>query len=235
LLVAVYRERNASLVRDVVDQALAESWDVRLWALDSCEAELASYTRETGPTARLAALNQLATGYEPHDAEWIVLSDDDVAVPPGGLRALVGLCSRAEVTLAQPAQDARGFPSHPFTLARPFSILRETRFVETGPMVCVRRSWWETLIEPCVGMGMGWGAEVLWSDQRRAGARLAIVDAVLIRHLFPTGEHYSQTAEKERLRRLLDERGLPSLAALQTTVATWRPWQRQPLGSGPAP
>jgi hypothetical protein len=84
------------------------------------------------------------------------------------------------------------------------------------------------LIEPCVEFGMGWGAEVVWSHQRTGGARLGIVDAVVARHLEPPGQRYEQAPEKERLRRLLDERGLASLVDLQVTVDTWRPWRRRP-------
>ena len=201
---------------------------MRLWALDVTPPQLIPFTRATGPTPRIAGLTKLAGQDGLGEADWIVVTDDDVTLPPRGLATFVGLSARAELSLAQPAQDAGGFPSHPFTLRRPLSLVRETGFVEGGPVICVRSAWWDTLMPQSDEMGMGWGIEILWAAQRRSGARLGVVDGVVMRHLAPPGQRYDQGPEKQRMQRLLDEHGVPSLAALHTTVRTWRPWRRHP-------
>jgi hypothetical protein len=95
-------------------------------------------------------------------------------------------------------------------------------------MICVAAPWWERLIGPCADLGQGWGAEAAWADVLAAGARFGIVDAVRIRHLGRPGAQYPQEVERAQLDRLLRCHGLTSLRELQTTVATWRPWQTDP-------
>lgn len=226
--VSVYRQRNEASCRRLVDAAVALGWSVRLWALDTPIASLAEITTGHGPTARFAALRALAADAVADGAEWVLASDDDVALPADALGTLVSLCGAAGLAAGQPAHDPHGFPSHEFTLARPLSLVRDSQFIETGPTICVRRDWWDRFTEPCAGMGMGWGAELVWSDLRSAGARLGIVDAVPVRHLVPPGRSYDQEPERRRLSGMLHARGLASLEALHVTVATWRPWQPHP-------
>ncbi len=60
------------------------------------------------------------------------------------------------------------------------------------------------------------------------GCALGIVDSVTYLHLDAVGGTYDEAAERARMRTDLAERGIDDLAALQQTLATWRPWRRRP-------
>jgi len=232
----VYRARNAAWATAFLDR-LPPGADVRLWALDRPAPALASLTVGEGPGDRFPLLNR-ALAAPRHPAAWVVLADDDVAVTRGSVAGLVDRCRGAAVDLAQPAHDRRSHVSHDLTRRRPALVAREVGYVEQGPLVVLSPRAQTRLLPLPEDVGMGWGIEYRWSAARRDGLRLAIVDAVAMRHLAPAATGYDIDAARAVGRRLRAEQGLTSVREIQRVTASWPvrrrrpPWARGPAVPG---
>ncbi len=225
LLLSVYRQRNAGRLAPAVDEARSHGWDVRLWALDAADAQLASATDGAGPGAKFPLLNQLVDGEDLERFDWVVVSDDDLELSPGALGQLLAVAEDAGLDLIQPAHTERSHRTFPITLRKPLAVARRTSFVEIGPLFAVRQPWLRRVVPFPPRHDMGWGLELEWFDLAREGARLGIVDATAVRHLGPVGRGYRWRDEHDRLLRDVESRGLVSFRDIQQTLATWRPWQ----------
>ena len=146
-------------------------------------------TREADP------LPQTAMGSDPsavsgrgseqakgHPADWVLVVDDDVALPPRFLDRFVGVAEHHELALAQPAQSLASHAAWPVTRRRRGVLLRESRFVEIGPVTLFRRDALDALA-PFPPLRYGWGLDLHWGAvARERGWRLGIVDALAVRH-----------------------------------------------------
>ena len=226
-IVGIYRRANASVVEELVEPLLAAGWTTAWWALDEVAPELASQTVGEGAGEKLPLLNETISRLGPFDGP-LLLSDDDIAVTRGDLATLVSLALRAGLGIAQPAHAEGSEVSHGITRARTRSRVRLTTFVESGPLVVVAPAWLDRVVPLPAERGMGWGLELDWIDLAAEGCSLGVVDAVRIRHLAKVGGTYDDSALRARMRGELAARGLDGWGPLQTTLATWRPWQRRP-------
>ena len=116
---------------------------------------------------RLSLLNELARHVP--DEGYVVVSDDDVVFTRGTLDALVVLCERARLDLAQPSRsdDNSRFEfnvAHAITRARRLSRVRLTTCVETGPLVVLGPRWRDRILPFPEERGMGWGVELDWHE-----------------------------------------------------------------------
>ena len=236
-LIGVYRRRNTSHVAALVDEALEQGWPTAWWALEAVEPELAHVTVDVGPGMRLSLLNRL--GKHVPEQGYVVVADDDVVFTRGGLCALVALCERARLDLAQPARsdDNSRFEfnvAHAITRSRRLSRVRLTTFVETGPLVVVGPRWRHRILPFPESRGMGWGAELDWYELWKSGCLLGIVDDVRIAHVGEPGRDYDAGREAIRIHEELERRRYEGWKDVQRTVGVWRPWMRTPpwLGNG---
>ena len=236
-LIGVYRRRNAPCVAALVDVALQHGWPTAWWALDEVEPELEHVTVGVGRGMRLSLLNELAR-HAP-DEGYVVVSDDDVVFTRGTLDALVVLCERARLDLAQPSRsdDNSRFEfnvAHAITRARRLSRVRLTTFVETGPLVVVGPRWRDRILPFPEERGMGWGVELDWHELWKGGCVLGIVDDVRVAHVGEPGSDYDAGLEATRIHEELARRRYEGWKDVQRTVGVWRPWTRTPpwLGSG---
>lgn len=226
-LVGVYRRANAAHVAALLAPALRGGWATGWWALDSTAPELADVTVGEGRGEKLPLVNEtlkrigVAT-------PWTLVSDDDVAFRRGDIVRLVRECERARLDLAQPARAPGTNLSHGITRAVRFSRVRRTTFVESGPLVVVGPRFRRRVLPLPEERGMGWGVEIDWFDLMRDGARLGIVDSVIVQHLGETAEHYDHVDMQRRLRAELEARGNPEWNGMRETLAVWRPWRRSP-------
>jgi hypothetical protein len=148
-------------------------------------------------------------------ADWLLVIDDDVELPPRFLDRFLAVCERLGLDLAQPAQTLASHAAWRVVRRRPFSIARETRFVEIGPVTAMRRHAAEALL-PFPPLRYGWGLDLHWAalaDEH--GWRRGIVDALPVRHEFArVGAAYSPGAAIDEAQRFLADRPyLPSAAA----------------------
>jgi hypothetical protein len=192
LVTGIYRHPNAP------PQPHSDTHDVRL-AVGEMEPGLGKFER----------LNTLVGDAR---ADWLIVVDDDVELPPRFLDRFVAVCEAEHYDLAQPAQSLASHAAWRVVRRKPFSVVRESRFVEIGPVTAFSRRAQDALL-PFPPLRYGWGLDLHWAAlARRRGWRLGIVDALPVRHeSAPVGAAYSADAAIEEAQRFLADRPfLPS-------------------------
>ena len=171
------------------------------------------------PGGKFANLNRVAETAEPLAADWILFVDDDIGVEHRFLDRLLAVAERFRFGLAQPALSRASYGWHSVNRRHPV-VCRETRFVEIGPVVLMRRDVYQQLA-PFPGDGMGWGLDLHWSAvAQRVGWRLGVIDAVPVRHeKRRTASAVDVDAARKAAERLLAERDYVTFAEAESELA----------------
>ena len=156
-------------------------------------------------------------------ADWLLVVDDDVQLPEKFLDRLITLAQLFDLTLAQPAQSLASHAAWRVTRRHPRSILRETRFVEIGPVTLFSKQAAKELL-PFPPLRYGWGLDLHWAAiAHDRGWRLGIVDALPVKHeQAKVGASYDTDAAINEAREFLASRPYLSSSAAQETVTTHR-------------
>ncbi len=126
-------------------------------------------------------LNRVAETAGPLAADWVLILDDDIDLDRHFLDRMLVVAERFHLALAQPALSRASFGWWNVNRRRG-DLLRETRFVEIGPVILMSREAFKALT-PFPEEGMGWGLCLHWAAlAERQGWRLGVVDAVPVRH-----------------------------------------------------
>jgi hypothetical protein len=186
----------------------------------AADAALAEATVLTGlGGGKFENLNRLLAASPPEQtADWTLVVDDDVALPPAFLDRFLGVSEAFALDLAQPAQTLLSHSAWKVTRRRPAALARETRFVEIGPVTAFGRRPAEELL-PFPSLRFGWGLDLHWAAlAAERGWRLGVVDAVPVRHEARTvaAGYPRREAEQEAARFLSDRPYLPSARAGDT-------------------
>jgi Glycosyltransferase like family 2 len=172
----------ASPPRTVVVAAVGSS-DLLERALGELRRSIHHVRVVTGPTGgggKFQNLNALLADAPP--ADWLLVVDDDVVLPSGFLDRFVAVCERLGFDLAQPAQTLASHAAWRFARRRPFSVARQTNFVEIGPVTAFSRAAADVLL-PFPDLRYGWGLDAHWAAlAAERGWKLGIVDALPVRH-----------------------------------------------------
>ena len=217
LVIGVYRP--GSLLAEALPALLSERHRVRI-ALGStgpADEPLREHTVAEGLSGGkfenlnrvLEAAGAAATGAA---ADWTIAIDDDVRLPRAFLDRFVGVCEAFELDLAQPAQTLRSHSAWKVTRRRPASLVRETRFVEIGPVTAFGRTAAAELL-PFPELRYGWGLDLHWAAvAAERGWRLGVVDALPVRHEFGVvaAAYLREDAVDEAARFLAERPYLPS-------------------------
>ena len=235
LVIGVYRP--GSLMPDALDALHSERHNVRiaLGAIGAAEPSLQAQTVATELAGgKFENLNRVleasATGGAGAPAtgpahavdapttggfDWLLVVDDDVVLPSAFLDRFVAVCELFGLDLAQPAQTLRSHSAWKVTRRRPASLVRETRFVEIGPVTAFGRRAAAELL-PFPELRFGWGLDLHWAaiaEQR--DWRLGVVDALPVRHEsgLVAAAYPREEAEAEAADFLADRPYLPSARA----------------------
>jgi GT2 family glycosyltransferase len=170
-------------------------------------------------------LNGLLAAQPAAGHDWLVVVDDDVVLPPGFLDRFLFLAERFDLRLAQPAHRRHSHAAWSVTRRRPASAVRETAFVEIGPVTAFHAETFDALL-PFPPLRMGWGLDVHWAAlARERGWRLGIVDAVPVLHaVAPAATAYPRDAAIAEARAFLDGRPYLRRDEAQRTLAVHRDW-----------
>lgn len=115
--------------------------------------------------------------------DWLIIVDDDVELPNGFLDRFLGLAERHDFAVCQPARSLESHIDHGIVMQMPGLVARQTRFVEIGPLVAIRRDAMSLLLPFGAEAGMGWGLDFVWPVRlESAGLRMGIVDATPVAH-----------------------------------------------------
>lgn len=185
--------------------------------------EVSFQSADAGSRGKFENLNALLEHHSPSGYDWLLVLDDDVALPPGFLDSFIFLCERFDLRLAQPAHRHRSHAAWRVTRRRPASLVRETAFVEIGPLCAFRAETFDVLL-PFPPLRVGWGLDVHWSAIAiQRGWKLGVVDATPMRHaLRPIAAAYAHEAAVEEGSRFLSERPYTPAGEAQRTFATHR-------------
>jgi GT2 family glycosyltransferase len=181
--------------------------------------------RPPGDLGKFENLNRLLVEHPPEDHDWLLMVDDDVVLPRGFLDQLVFLAERFSLDLAQPSHRAHSHAAWEVTRHRRGSVVRETRFVEIGPVTAFASSTFSTLL-PFPSLRMGWGLDLHWAAlAREHGWRCGVLDAVAIRHsAAPAADAYSREAAIAEARAFLADRPYVRADEAQQTLQTHERW-----------
>jgi hypothetical protein len=216
LVTSVYRP--GSLLAGALPRLASEQHDVTLalGAVEGPERALAEHTvLERLGGGKFGNLNQVLERTGRRDFDWILVVDDDLVLPRRFLDRFVALCERFALDLAQPAQTLRSHSAWRVTRRRPASLVRETRFVEIGPLTAFGRRAAAELL-PFPELRFGWGIDLHWAAlAEERGWRLGVVDATPVRHESATvGSAYPRAdAEVEAAEFLASRPHLPASRA----------------------
>jgi hypothetical protein len=213
LVVGVVRPERGALAEAMHAELLSSRHDVEL------------HTCPPDGRGKFENLNRLLGAHPPEHRDWLLVIDDDVELSAGFLDRFLFLCERFSLQLAQPAHRLDSHAGWPQTRRRARSVVRETSFVEIGPVTAFARGTFPSLL-PFPELRMGWGLDVHWAAiAREQGWRCGVVDAVSIRHrAAPAADAYSREAAVAEARAFLTEHPYLSAAEAQRTLATHRRW-----------
>jgi GT2 family glycosyltransferase len=217
LALGVVRPEHATLAASIRAELLHSRHEVEL------------RTCPPGELGKFENLNRLlaegAGGSPIQGRDWLLVIDDDIELPRGFLDRLLFLGERFSLQLAQPAHRLSSHAAWPVTRRRPGSVVRETEFVEIGPVTAFASATFDTLL-PFPQLRMGWGLDAHWAALARERSwRCGVIDAVAIGHrAAPAASAYSHEAAIAEAREFLAQRPYLRAAELQRTITTHRRW-----------
>jgi len=178
-----------------------------------------------GDQGKFENLNALLTAHPAAGHDWLLLIDDDVALPRGFLDAFLFLAERFDLKLAQPAHRRRSHAAWEVTRRVGGSVVRETAFVEIGPVLALHADTFATLL-PFPPLRTGWGLDLHWSALARAhGWPQGVVDAVAVSHLLrPIAVSYASEHAIDEGRAFLADRPYTPRDEAQRTLVRHARW-----------
>jgi hypothetical protein len=224
LIVGVYRP--GSLLPAALGALRSQRHEVRFafGATAAAEPALIAHTVAEGlGGGKFENLNRVLAAATGADFDWLLVVDDDLRLPARFLDRFVGVCEAFELDLAQPAQSQRSHSAWRVTRRRPASLLRETRFVEIGPLTAFGRPAAAELL-PFPELRFGWGLDLHWAAvAAERGWRLGVVDATPVRHETATvGSSYRTADAQAEAASFLAHRPYLPAARAGEVVATHR-------------
>jgi hypothetical protein len=195
----------------VIVLAVARPHNAVTWRAARAELERSRHEveiRETDGAGRgkFENLNALLERGDWRDADWLLVCDDDVALPPRFLDRFLAGANRAGLKLAQPAHRLHSHTGWRITRRKLGATARETTFVEIGPLTAFHRDTFGVLV-PFPELKMGWGLDTHWAAlAAQHGWPIGVVDATPILHLNPAAEGYARAEAEAEAAAFLDGR-----------------------------
>jgi GT2 family glycosyltransferase len=213
LVLGVERPEHAGLAAAIRKEMLRSRHQVEL------------HTHAPEGRGKFENLNLLLAAHPADACDWLLVVDDDIELPRGFLDRFLFLCERFSLALAQPAHRLLSHAAWPVTRRRPGSVVRETRFVEIGPLTAFASPTFPILL-PFPQLRMGWGLDAHWAAlAREQGWRCGVVDALAISHLAaPAAADYGREHAVAEARAFLAERPYLSAGEAGRTLTTHRRW-----------
>src|SRR4051812_481899 len=224
---AVLATRRAAprrvLVLSLVRPEHAATWHAAGRELYASHHDVTIVRGAIGARGKFENLNALLAEPPPEDYDWLLVVDDDVALPPRFLDHFLLVAEGVGLRLAQPAHRLASHAAWPVTRRRPLSLARETSFVEIGPVTAFHREAFTALL-PFPALRMGWGLDVHWAARAREhGWPVGVVDATPVAHLAaPAASAYSREEAQREAEAFLAERPYVPRAEADRTLAVHR-------------
>jgi GT2 family glycosyltransferase len=211
------------LVLSVVREVNAGAYRRAIASLERSRCEVVALERPPGALGKFENLNALLADVDLRAFDWVVVMDDDVALPNGFLDGFISIAECFGLKLAAPAHRMRSHAAWRLTRRQWASVARETAFVEIGPVTALHRDTFSVLL-PFPAVGMGWGLDAHWSWlAREHGWPIGIVDLFPIAHLrAPAASAYGREAAVAHARSFLAEHPYLPVRESQRTLVVHR-------------
>lgn len=123
---------------------------------------------------------------ELNNYDYIWFPDDDLACSPEAIDQFFALCSQFKLDLAQPALTHDSHIGVHITVANRSFLLRYTNFIEIMAP-CFSRAFLDRCWQSFNTSLSGWGLDFVWPRRVEDPRKVAIIDAVQIKHTRPMG------------------------------------------------
>lgn len=154
---------------------------------------------------KLTNTNILLSRFNLDRFDYIITSDDDVSLTAHFLDDMLAIMHLADLQIAAPAHRLRSYHNHDVTRRVSGSIMRETNFVEVGPVAVFSKPVFSHIF-PLPELAFGWGLDLLWSKlAEKHGWRMGVVDAAPLRHLARAGSNYDWEGAYAEMKRFKSE------------------------------
>lgn len=135
------------------------------------------------PLPKFVLLNRILAQEELDNYDFVLICDDDIALPEGFLSRYLDLVVQYDFALAQPARTHNSYIDWHFVRRLDGVIARCTRYVEIGPLFSVRHDIFSMLFPFDESSYMGWGYGFVWPCLlEKHGHRMGIIDATPVEH-----------------------------------------------------
>jgi hypothetical protein len=193
LIVGIYLtdfpSQASQLVRDYAASSqhhVEQQW-AALGRQPAADAQLSQLTATQSKhmIPKFLLLNQMLRGQDLSPYDYIIFSDDDVALCPDFIDHYIGWVHHFGLSIAQPARTPYSHRDHKFCLQMRAVKARETRFVEIGPLFSFDRQAIASLLPFNENSPMGWGQDLVWPViAEKQQLRMGIVDATPVDHSY---------------------------------------------------
>ena len=130
-------------------------------------------------------INQLLENRDLHSYDYVLFSDDDMALCPRFIDHYIGWIHHLGFSISQPARTRYSHRDHKFCLQMRGIKARETRFVEIGPIFTFDRKAMRSLFPFNEKSPMGWGNDFVWPVvAEHQQLHMGIVDATPVDHSY---------------------------------------------------
>lgn len=190
LILGVYLVDKENLASQITaDFKTSRGWEVeQRWVavgVGAPDSALASSTvlHIHSPVPKFSLLNRLLREVDTATYEYLIVSDDDIVLPPRFLDNYLAMVAHFGFALAQPARTHDSYIDHPFVEQLDGIDARWTRFVEIGPLFSLHNSAFEAFLPFDEASAMGWGYDFVWpciAEERHL--KMGIVDALPVAH-----------------------------------------------------
>ncbi len=205
LVIGVYLADKPNLALSVTQSIKSSSaWSVDCrWASIGC-TEASSDMRDvtslaiSRPTAKTVILNRLLSDISLSDYEYVMIVDDDIALPSDFVDHYLRIVAERGFALSQPARTHNSYIDHYFVAQLMGVESRQTNFVEIGPLFVVHQSAYSLILPLDERPPMGWGLDFVWPVLiERQGLSMGIVDSCPVEHCFRKPVAYYDYAEAD--------------------------------------
>lgn len=160
------------------------------------------------PVGKFDNINRAILDQDIAQYDWLLIIDDDIAIPDNFLDLLLYFAHSCGLKLAQPAHRFLSYATFEVTERHWASMVRRTAFVEIGPVSLLHRDTFVDLV-PFPSLRWAWGLDMFWADiAKRRGWKMGVIDAVPLQHLRPIGASYDGTAAREEAVEFLTSQGV---------------------------
>jgi hypothetical protein len=169
-------------------------------------------------------VNELISREDVRGFDYVMVCDDDVLLANDFVDCFIAEQQSVDFALAQPARTWRSYTDHPIVRRRLFTRARETKFVESGPVVSFRRDFIRLVLPFSPESPMGWGYDLTWPIvASEHGFAIGIIDGVPVDHSLRTRSAlYDYREQRNLMAAYLSNRPHVRLEDLVSAIRTYR-------------